>query len=147
MRRYFESLRPADLSAIDSVPDRLFLVRVDRAEYRWHRQKPYYVIRFVVLEPKHLSGCLITGRLYCTARAMWKLSWFLHDFGYDTELLGKDAIDDKALVGLQGVVKIGHAIVHGISVLNFDGFAPAARWAELSPNTATDDLAGLEEAG
>jgi len=71
-------------------------------QYRWHLQKPYYQIRFAVLEPKHLAGCLITGRLYCTARAMWKLSWFLRDFGYDTELLGKDEIDDQALVGLQG---------------------------------------------
>src|SRR5207253_2788752 len=66
MRRYFESLRPADRSAIDSVPDGLFLVRVERVQYRWHTQKPYYQIRFAVLEPKHLAGCLITGRLYCT---------------------------------------------------------------------------------
>ena len=133
MRRYFESLRPADRSAIDSAPDGLFLVRVDRAQYRWQAQKPFYVLRFAVLEPKHLAGCLITGRLYCTPRAMWKLTWFLRDFGYDTELLGKDEIDDKALVGLRGVVKIRHTIVHGISALNFDGFAPAARWEELSP--------------
>ncbi|HEV2730293.1 MAG TPA: hypothetical protein VGV15_09700 [Terriglobales bacterium] len=39
MRRYFENLRPADRSAIDSAPDGLFLVRVDRAQYRWHAQK------------------------------------------------------------------------------------------------------------
>src|SRR5437016_12713756 len=116
MRRYFESLRPADRSAIDSVPDGLFLVRVDRAQYLWHVQKPYYQIRFAVLEPKHLAGCLMTGRLYCTARAMWKFTWFLRDFGYDTELLGKDEIDDQALVGLQGVLKVSHTIVHGISV-------------------------------
>jgi hypothetical protein len=67
MRRYFENLRPADRSAINSVPDGLFLVRVDRVQYRWHAQKPYFSIRFEVLEPKHLAGCLITGRLYCTA--------------------------------------------------------------------------------
>ena len=139
MRRYFESLRPADRSAIDLVPDGLFLVRVDRAQYRWHTHKPYYLIRFAVLEPTHLAGCLVTGRLYCTVRAMWKLSWFLRDFGYDSELLGKDEIDDKALVGLRGVVKISHAIVHGISVLNFDSFAPAARWEELSIFTGIDD--------
>jgi hypothetical protein len=138
MRRYFESLRPADRSAIDSVPDGLFLVRVERVQYRWHMQKPYYQIRFAVLEPKHLASCLITGRLYCTARAMWKFSWFLRDFGYDTELLGKDQIDDQALVGLQGVLKVSHTIVHGISVLNLDGFAPLSRWKELSP-TAADD--------
>jgi hypothetical protein len=114
-------------------------------QYRWHAQKPYYSIRFAVLEPRHLAGCLITGRLYCTARAMWKLSWFLRDFGYDIELLGKDEIDDHALLGLKGVLKVSHAIVHGISVLNLDGFAPAARWQELSPD-APDHLSGSEVA-
>jgi hypothetical protein len=146
MRRYFESLRLADRSVINSVPDGLFLVRVDRVQYRWHAQKPYYLIRLAVLEPKHLAGCLITGRLYCTARAMWKVSWFLRDFGYDTELLGKDEIDDKSLLGLHGVVKISHAIVHGLSILNLDGFAPAARWQELSPANVTDPLSGSEVA-
>jgi hypothetical protein len=43
MRRYFESLRPADVSAIHSVPDGLLLVRVDCAQYRWHKQRPYYL--------------------------------------------------------------------------------------------------------
>ena len=102
MRRHFESLRPADVSAIHSVPDGIFLVRVDRAQYRWHRQKPYYEIRLAVLKPKHLTGCFMTGRLYCTPRAMWKLSWFLRDFGYDAELLAKNEIDDKALIELWG---------------------------------------------
>ena len=146
MRRFFESLRPADRSAINSVPDGLFLVRVDRVQYRWHASKPYYSIRFAVLEPKHLAGCLITGRLYCTARAMWKLSWFLRDFGYDTELLEKDEIDDKAVVGLKGIVKVSHVIVHGLSLLNLDGFAPLARWEELSPSNITDPLPGSEVA-
>ena len=91
MRRYFESLRPADVSAIHSVPDGTFLVRVDRARYRWHKQKPYYEIRFAILKPRHLTGCFMTGRLYCTPRAMWKLSWFLRDFSYDSELLAKNA--------------------------------------------------------
>jgi len=143
MRRYFESLRPADLSAINSAPDGLFLVRVDQAKYRWQAWKPYYQIRFIVLDPKHLAGCVITGRLYCSPRAMWKLSWFLRDFGYDSELLGKNEIDDQALVGLRGVVKISHATVHGLSVLNLDGFASAARWSELSP-VAEADLPGSE---
>jgi hypothetical protein len=132
VRRYFESLRPADTSAIHSVPDGVFLVRVDRAHYRWHKQKPYYEFRFVVLKPRHLTGCVMTGRLYCTPRALWKLSWFLRDFGYDTELLDKNEIDEQALVDLWGVVKISQVTVHGISVVNFDGFAPAARWEELS---------------
>ena len=58
MRRYFESLRPADVSAIHSVPDGIFLVRVNRAQYRWHKQKPYYEIRFAVLKPKNVQGAL-----------------------------------------------------------------------------------------
>ena len=139
MRRYFESLRPADVAVINSIPDGLFLVRVDRAQYRWHKQKPYYEIRFVVLKPKHLTGCFMTGRLYCTSRAMWKLSWFLRDFVYDPDLAGgKNEIDDKALVDLWGVVKVSEVTVHGISLLNFDGFAPAARWEELSVLTDCD---------
>jgi hypothetical protein len=70
---------------------------------------------------------------------MWKLSWFLRDFGYDPELLRKNEIDDKALVDLWGVVKVNEVIVHGISVLNFDSFAPAARWEELSILSGIDD--------
>ena len=146
MKRFFESLRPADRSAINSVPDGLFLVRVDRVKYQWHANKPHYSIRFAVLEPKHLAGCLITGRLYCTARAMWKLSWFLRDFGYDTELLNSDEIDDKAMIRLKGIVKISHVMVHGLSLLNLDGFAPAARWEELSPSTISDGVPGSEVA-
>jgi hypothetical protein len=138
MRRYFGSLRSADPSAINSAPDGLFLVRADQARYRWAAQKPYYQLRFVVLEPRHLTKCVITGRLYCTPRALWKLSWFLRDFGYDTELLGKSEVDEQALVGLQGVVKISHTVVHGLSVLNLDGFASAARRQELSPPPETD---------
>jgi hypothetical protein len=133
MRRFFESLRPADRSAVNSVPDGLFLVRVETVQYRWHAHKPYYSIRFAVLAPRHLVKCLITGRLYCTARAMWKLSWFLREFGYDTELLAKEEIDDRALVGLKGIIKISHVIAHGLSLINLDGFASAARWEELSP--------------
>ena len=138
MRRRFESLCPTGVSAIHSVPDGVFLVRVDRAQYRWHKQKPYYEIRFAVLKPRHLTGCFMTGRLYCTPKAMWKLSWFLRDFGYDTDLPGKNEIDEQALIDLCGVVKVIEVILHGTSVLNFDGFAPAARWEELSVFADTD---------
>ncbi len=89
MRRYFESLRPSDVSAIHSVPNGILLVRVDRVRYHWHRQKPYYEIRFAVLRPAALAGCLVTGRLYCTPKAMWKLGWFLRDFGYDAGFAGE----------------------------------------------------------
>jgi hypothetical protein len=95
MWRHFETLRPADLSAINSAPHGLFFVRVDQAKYGCQARKPLYQIRFIVLEPKHLAGCVVTGRLYCTPRAMWKLSWFLREFGYDSELLGNNEIDEQ----------------------------------------------------
>jgi hypothetical protein len=132
VKRRIQGLHDADRSVADSISDGLFLVRVDRAQYRWQAQKPYYLVRFAVLEPKPVAGRLITGRVYCTPKALWKLSWFLREFGYDIELLGRDEIDDKALVGLRGVVKISHTVMHGTPVLNLDGFAPASQWGELS---------------
>jgi hypothetical protein len=132
MKRYISGLNQASASSTEGVPDGLFLVRVERAQYRWHAQKPYYLLRMAVLEPKALAGSSITGRLYCTPKALWKLNWFLRDFGYDTELIGKDEIDDKALVGLRGVVKITHSVVNGTSLLNLDGFAQASKWEDLS---------------
>ena len=62
---------------------------------------------------------------------MWKLGWFLRDFLYDPELLSQDEVDAQALRGLLGVVKISHTVVNGISLVNFDGFAPASQWEEL----------------
>jgi len=99
-----------------------------------------------VLEPSHLAGARITGRLYSTPRAMWKLAWFLREFGYDTELLREDEIDDKALIGLTGVVRVRHVIVHGLSMLNLEAFASTARWEELSPDNITDPNPGSEVA-
>jgi hypothetical protein len=131
MKRYISGLNQANGSS-EGVPGGLFLVRVERAQYCWHAQKPYYLVRFLVLEPKLAAGYPITGRLYCTPKALWKLNWFLRDFGYDTELIGKNEIDDQALVGLRGVVKITHAVVSGASLLNLDGFASASQWEELS---------------
>ena len=132
MRRRFQGLHEADLSAASQFRDGLLLVRVERAQYRWDSRKPFYLLRFSVLEPKQLAGHSVGGRLYCAPRALWKLNWFLRDFGYDAELLGHDEIDDKNLVGLHGVVKISHVVVNGAALLNLDGFAPASQWKELS---------------
>ena len=132
MKRCIQGLHEADRSAAGEIPDGLFLVRIDQAHYRWHAQKPYYLLRFAALEPQQLAGRSITGRLYCTPKALWKLSWFLRDFGYDTELLARDEVDEKNLVGLRGVVKISHSVMNGTSLLNLDGFAPASQWEELS---------------
>jgi hypothetical protein len=140
VRRRIQGLHEADHSAAGQVRDGLLLVRVERAHHQWDARKPFYLLRFSVLEPKDLSGHSVSGRLYCTHRALWKLNWFLRDFSYDTELLGRDEIDEKSLIGLRGVVKISHAVVNGTALLNLDGFAPASQWEELSsasPATAT----------
>ena len=131
MKRRFEGLHERS-SAADDLPPGLFLVRVVRAQYRWHAQKPYYTLRFTIVEPSLYAGRAIVGRLYCTAKALWKLNWFLRDFGYESDLLGHDEIDDKHLLGLRGVVKISHVIVNGTRFTNLDGFAPASQWSDLS---------------
>ena len=132
MRRRIQGLHEADQSAASQIRDGLLLVRVERAQHRWDSRKPFYLLRFSILEPKELTGHSVSGRLYCTPRALWKLNWFLRDFSYDTDLLGQDEIDDKNLVGLRGVVKISHVVVNGTSLLNLDGFAPANQWETLS---------------
>ena len=132
MRRHIQGLHEADQAAASQVRDGLFLVRVERAQHRWDSRKPFYLLRFSILEPKELTGHSVAGRLYCTPRALWKLNWFLRDFGYDAELLSRDEIDEKSLIGLRGVVKISHTVVSGTSLLNLDGFAPAIEWEQLS---------------
>jgi len=145
MKRHIEGLHEADPGGSVLLPDSLYLVRVARAQYRWHLEKPYYILRLTVLEPEHFWGRSITGRIYCTRRALWKLNWFLRDFGYDTDLLGQDEIDEKGLVGLQGVVKIGHVVVNGTTFVNFEGFAPASQWQELSPAVVSPTTAAGSE--
>jgi len=135
MKRYVSGLSQASTSPVEGLPNGLFLVRVERAQYRWHAQKPYFALVFSVLEPKRFAGIRFTGRLYCTPKALWKLNWFLRDFGYDSELLERNEIDDKSLVGLSGVIKISHAVVNGSSLLNLDAFAPVSQWERLSSGT------------
>jgi hypothetical protein len=132
MKRQVPGLADTSRDSRPELPDGIFLVRVDSAQFRWHAQKPLYVLRLSVVEPKDFVWHSIVGRLYCTQKAMWKLGWFLRDFLYDPELLAHEQVDEKALPGLRGVVKISHVVVNGISLVNLDGFAPASQWEELS---------------
>ena len=131
MKRRFQGLAsmvPADRE----IPDGVFLVRVNQVGYSRERQKPFYALRFSVLEPEPLAGCTFSGRLYCTPKALWKLSWFLRDFGYDPELLARDEVEERGLIGLRGVVKLSHAVVNGHTLVNLDAFAPAGAWESIS---------------
>jgi hypothetical protein len=133
MKRQITGLHAADRCAADQIHDGVFLVRVQRVQFRRQAQKPYYTLALAILEPSRFSCHVLSGRLYCTPKALWKLTWFLRDFGYDTELLGRDEVDETQLVGLKGVVKISHIVFKSASLLRLDGFAPASRWEELSP--------------
>ena len=114
----------------DSVPNGVYLVRVQQVQHRWNAHKAFYTVRFQVLEPILFAGRSIQGRIYCAPKALWKLSWFVRDFGYDPELLGRDELDEKALIGLIGVVQVSHVVIHGTSLLSLEAFAPATRWTD-----------------
>ena len=132
MKRRVPGLAETVRDSQPQIPDGIFLVRVDGTQFRWHAYKPFYLLRLSILEPSALAGQSIIGRLYCTQKAMWKLGWFLQDFLYDPELFAHEQVDETALSGLHGVVKISHTVLHGISLINLDGFAPASQWEELS---------------
>jgi len=115
----------------DSVPDGVYLVQVQSARHQWDREKPFYVVRFSVVAPKAWAGGLVIGRMCCAPKALWKLGWFLRDFGYDPDLIDRDEIDDKRLVGLRGILKISYTTVNGRRFTNLDAFAPEETWDEL----------------
>ena len=131
MKRHIPGLHSRQQDA-DHPLEGLFLVRVEWASYRWHPQRAFLQLRFVVLEPQAFELRSFSGRLYSTERALWKLNWFLRDFGYDMDLLSQDQIDEKALINLRGVVRTTHVTLNGRTFQNLEAFAPAAEWEELS---------------
>ena len=135
MKRRLQGLA-SSAQANAEVADGVFLVRVDQVRYSKERQKPSYTVRFSVLEPQPLAGRTFSGRLYCSPKALWKFSWFLRDFGYDSELLGRDEVEEKNLIGLRGVVKLSHTVVNGRTFVNLDAFAPAGAWESISSPTS-----------
>lgn len=135
MTRHIPGLHHKDKNSSDEL-EGVFLARVDRVFYRWHPTKHYYLVRLSVVEPREQLGHSVSGRIYCTPKALWRLSWFLRDFGYNTDLFGRDELDEKALMGLQGIVRVSHTVLNGHSFLNFERFAPGAHWEEFAPAAA-----------
>ena len=45
MRRHIPGLHSGQQDLVSNL-DGLFLVRVERASYRWHPQKPFFALRF-----------------------------------------------------------------------------------------------------
>jgi len=131
MKRRFQGLA-CTAQANTELPDGVFLARVDQVRYSRERQKPFYTVRLSVLKPEPLAGRTFSGRLYCTPKALWKFSWFLRDFGYDPELLARDEVEEKGLIGLRGVVKLSHTVVNGRALVSLDAFASAGAWESIS---------------
>jgi len=136
MKRHIAGLH-GEYRAGEVALEGAFLAQVDRVFYRWHPERPFYVLRFIILEPNEHQGRSFTGRLYCTPKALWKLRWFLRDFGYDQDLMGRDEVDEKALLGLRGIVRISHTTLNRRTFLNLSGFAPASEWSEISVSDVT----------
>ncbi|HVH85710.1 MAG TPA: hypothetical protein VM912_03245 [Terriglobales bacterium] len=138
MKRQLEGLSRSAMQS--EIADGLYLVRVQRAHYRWHKQKSFYEIHFYVLEPQALTGAAISTRISCAPKSLWKLAWFLRDFRYSHELLERDEIDTKALVGLQGVIQVGHEATNGCSEVILKAFAPTSDWPHLmyAPNVTPE---------
>jgi hypothetical protein len=131
MKRQISGLRAASDTA--RLPDGILLVRVQSMKFQKFAPKPYYTIALIVLEPNRFAGNVVYSRLYCSPRALWKLNWFLRDFGYDSESIERDELEERQVLGLQGVVQISNVVYDGMRLLRFDAFAPASRWEELSP--------------
>ena len=145
MKRHIPGLHSWQLDDT-SLLEGLFLTRVDKAFFRWQPRKPYLELRFVVLEPKAYENKAFFARLYCTEKALGKFGWFLRDFNYDAELLQRDQVDVKALLGLRGVVRTSHVRVNGRSYQNLDAFAPEAEWETLDCTSMahTDERGGRD---
>ena len=137
MRRQIPGLNSSSEKSGDGL-DGLFLVSVVRGFYRWDPRKPLVEVQFIVLEPRAHQGRSFSGRLFCTERALWKLHWFLKDFGYDADLLRRDQIDERALLNLRGVVRTSHKVTNGHSYQNLDSFAPEGEWETLCCGSAND---------
>jgi hypothetical protein len=71
-----------------------YRARVVRFQPAGHAAKPCRAATFLILDPPAYSGGYVRTRLYCHERAVWKLRWFLSDFGYDAELLASEELAD-----------------------------------------------------
>ena len=109
-----------------------YRARVVRFGPAGHAPKPCRAATFLILEPAPYAGRYVRTRLYCHERALWKLRWFLNDFNYDAELLAADELDDRRVVGLEGVIRLAYWGSDGHRRLDVQGFAPSERWGDLS---------------
>jgi hypothetical protein len=97
-------------------------------------------VTFLILDPAPYAGRYVRSRLYWHERGLWKLRWFLQDFNYAAELLAEDELDDRQVVGLEGVIRLAYWGHDGHRRLDVEGFAPSERWGDLSQQPPTECL-------
>src|ERR1017187_2471202 len=56
MNRKVPGLAETGRDSRPEIPDGIFLVRVDGAQFRWHASKPFYALRLSILEPSTYAG-------------------------------------------------------------------------------------------
>jgi hypothetical protein len=128
----------AKIQGLSQVSERVPLVeglyraRVVRFEFAGHSAKPCRAVTFLILDPTRYAGRYVRSRLYLHEPALWKLRWFLMDFGYDSDLFNADELDDRRVLGLEGIIRLAHWGTDGRRRLDVEGFAPISRWEELS---------------
>lgn len=136
MRFHVPNLQNEDAETFEGI----FLVRVQSAQYCWQSPKPHLTIRFSVLQPAELHLRSFTGRLYCTPKAVWRLSCFLRDFGYDPDLLNQKQVDEQAMLGLEGVVQTTRKTFGGHRFLSLERFAPSSDWPSLINSSSASTI-------
>lgn len=104
-----------------------YLVRIMKAQY-YAALRPYLKVTLSIIEPAEYCGIHVAGRIDCTPKSLWKLSWFLRDFGYDTHLLYEDEIDEESMMGLEGVIKVSRLSNRQTQLPKLEAFAPAYSW-------------------
>ena len=62
MRRHIPGLHSGQQDLVSNL-DGLFLVRVEQASYRWHPQKPFFALRFSILEPTSHEALSFSGSI------------------------------------------------------------------------------------
>lgn len=123
----------------------VYRARVVACRPAGHAAKPCRAVTFRILDPPPYVGQYVRTRLYCHDRAVWKLRWFLSDFGYDIELLAAEVLDDRHVVGLEGVIRLAYWGTDGRRRLDVEGFARADRWLELCQRPAQPISASVEQ--
>jgi hypothetical protein len=121
-----------DVSQESGRGERPLLARVEQASSQLQNRKPILLLTFMTLNPTHLRGKTFRGRLPLTEKHFWRLRWFLRDFIYDADLLAEDVVDEKKIVGLQGVVLVSPAAINRGGYVHLEAFAPARTWPEVA---------------